>query len=277
MNLVDVFQVLVGLRYLAKGDFLSEVAELHGISRTSAFSIINNFVEAVNHRLDNIRFPTGDELDRVRVGFYRRRGIPNTVGALDGSLIPIVAPSQNEEVYVCRKNFHAINIQAVVDHECRFTNLVARWPGSTHDASIFENCGLKRHLDGGNVGHLLGDAGYALKRILITPVLRPATEAEKRFNNSHSSGRMVVERTFGLLKSRFRCLHKTGGCLYMRPDKCCRVIEACVRLHNYCLTRQIPMPDEPDNVGNDEEQIGQPIAADLGAVEYRNQLINLFQ
>jgi hypothetical protein len=37
------------------------------------------------------------------------------------------------------------------------------------------------------------------------------------------------------------------------------------------------MPDEPDNVGNDEEQIGQPIAADLVAVEYRNQLINLFQ
>jgi hypothetical protein len=33
MNLVDVFQVLVGLRYLAKGDFLSEAAELHGISR----------------------------------------------------------------------------------------------------------------------------------------------------------------------------------------------------------------------------------------------------
>ncbi|XP_053391971.1 uncharacterized protein LOC128554686 [Mercenaria mercenaria] len=33
-------QVLVTLRYLAKGDFLSEVADIHGISRSSASRII---------------------------------------------------------------------------------------------------------------------------------------------------------------------------------------------------------------------------------------------
>ncbi|XP_052271372.1 uncharacterized protein LOC127872081 [Dreissena polymorpha] len=48
-------QVLVSLRYLAKGDFLSEVADLHGISRSSACNIIAAFVDAVNLRIDNVK------------------------------------------------------------------------------------------------------------------------------------------------------------------------------------------------------------------------------
>lgn len=35
-------QVLVTLRYLSKGDFFSEVGDLHGISRPSVSRIINN-------------------------------------------------------------------------------------------------------------------------------------------------------------------------------------------------------------------------------------------
>ena len=41
-------------------------------------------------------------------------GIPNVIGAIDGTLIPIVAPAVDEVSYVCRKGFHALNIQAIV-------------------------------------------------------------------------------------------------------------------------------------------------------------------
>ncbi|XP_052270434.1 putative nuclease HARBI1 isoform X2 [Dreissena polymorpha] len=114
-------QVLVSLRYLAKGDFLSEVADLHGISR----------------------FPTGMALASVKQGFFQKCGIPNTIGAIDGTLILIIAPAANEAIYVCRKGFHAINVQAVVDNKARFIDIVSKWPGSTHDASAFDSCGLK--------------------------------------------------------------------------------------------------------------------------------------
>jgi len=45
--------------------------------------------------------------------------LPNVVGAIDGTLIPIIRPAESEEVYVCRKGFHAINVQAVVDANMR--------------------------------------------------------------------------------------------------------------------------------------------------------------
>ncbi|WAR16586.1 hypothetical protein MAR_031180, partial [Mya arenaria] len=41
--------------------------------------------------------------------------IPRVLGAVDGTLVPIITPHDNEEVYVCRKGYHALNIQAVVD------------------------------------------------------------------------------------------------------------------------------------------------------------------
>ncbi len=38
-------------------------------------------------------------------------GLPNVIGCIDGTQIPISAPSQNEVDYVNRKSFHSINIQ----------------------------------------------------------------------------------------------------------------------------------------------------------------------
>ncbi|XP_071124039.1 putative nuclease HARBI1 [Mytilus edulis] len=58
-------------------------------------------------------------------------------------------------------------IQAVTG---KFTNIVVKWPGSTHDSFIFRNSDVGIHLDqnhrGFDVGGLLlGDSGYAVNRI----------------------------------------------------------------------------------------------------------------
>ena len=45
--------------------------------------------------------------------------VPNVLGAVDGTLIKILAPSKNEQSYVCRKGFHALNVQAVADSSLR--------------------------------------------------------------------------------------------------------------------------------------------------------------
>ncbi|CAC5415318.1 HARBI1 [Mytilus coruscus] len=105
---------------------------------------------------------------------------PCVIGAVDGTHIRFQAPSHDEYAFVNRKNYHSINVQGICDHEGKFTNIVAKWPGSTHDSFIFRNSDVGIHMDqthrGFNVdGLLLGDNGYACTPYLMTPYLRPST------------------------------------------------------------------------------------------------------
>ncbi|KAJ1107251.1 hypothetical protein NDU88_004644 [Pleurodeles waltl] len=95
---------------------------------------------------------------------------------------------------------------------------------------------------------LLGDSGYPNLSWLLTPVRNPWTRAEERYNEAYGRTRRVIERTIGLLKARFRCLHMTGGSLLYSPKKVCQIIIACSMLHNLALRRQVPFlqEDGPD-------------------------------
>ncbi|WAQ98344.1 HARB1-like protein [Mya arenaria] len=202
-----VVKVLLTLRYLAKGDFFSEVGDIHGVSKSSMSRHLHDVVLAINNRVDNIRFPEIDvERRSTATPFYRLSRIPRVLGAIDCTLISITTPTSHEASYVCRKGYHALNVQAVVDTKLRFIDAVARWPGATNDATIFEMSGLKDYLEANAVGVLLGDSGNALRNYLLTPILRPTANAQVAYNDAHARGRVVVERAFGMLKSRFRSL-----------------------------------------------------------------------
>lgn len=86
----------------------------------------------------------------------------------------------------------------------------------------------------------------------MTPFTNPRSAAEERYNRSHARTRVVVEQTFGVLKSRFRCLHQSGGTLQYEPKKCAQIAAACMLLHNSCVKRRIPVPniDMFDNDGD---------------------------
>ena len=112
-------------------------------------------------------------------------------------------------------------------------NIVAKWPGSTHDSFIFRTSNIRQYLEENHTkiedGLILGDSGYALSRYLMTPYSNPVTRAERRYNVAHKTTRCSVERSIGQLKRRFGCL-ETG--LRRNPKNCCVMIIACVVLHN---------------------------------------------
>ncbi|XP_048750173.2 putative nuclease HARBI1 [Ostrea edulis] len=164
-------------------------------------------VDALNCSLLNINFPSeSNEILNIKAQFTRVANFPNVVGAIDGTLIPIMGMSGDDEhVFVSRKGFHAINVQGVVTGDLKFINIVSKYGGATHDSYILTNSGipaLMDRLEGG--GWLLGDSGYPLGPWLMTPILHPTTPQEERYNASHAKTRNCVERAFGVLKSRFR-------------------------------------------------------------------------
>ena len=54
-----------------------------------------------------------------------------------------------------------------------------------------------------------------------------------------------------------RCLDKSGGALQFSPDKCCQVILACARMHNFCIDLRVPEPAEMVPLDGDEDLVAQ--------------------
>ena len=63
----------------------------------------------------------------------------NCVGALDGTHVPCVPPSENAEVWRNRKGFNSQNVLGVCSFDMKFTFMSAGWEGSAHDARVLES------------------------------------------------------------------------------------------------------------------------------------------
>ena len=245
-------QVLCALRFYAGGCFQKDSGDIHGISQSSASRCIDA-VSTVFCGLSKqyIKFPSGViETREIMASFYNLGKFPNVLGCVDGTQIAIVSPSTNEHLYVCRKGFHSINVQVVCGADMKFLNVVSKWPGSTHDSFVWSNSQISNFMEHrsriGSGGWLLGDSGYPLRPFLMTPVLNEQTEGEKAYNRSHKRTRSIVERSIGQMKTRFRCLDRTGGCLMFTPERAAKTIIACAVLHNICILNKIPEVENED-------------------------------
>jgi len=99
-------------------------------------------------------------------------------------------------------------VQAICNANLEITDIVARWQGSVHDATIFNNSRIRALFEVGMFGNslLLGDGGYPLRSYFMTPLQNPRTRAEQLYNESHIRTRNTIERVFGIWKRRFPIL-----------------------------------------------------------------------
>ncbi|XP_041378088.1 putative nuclease HARBI1 [Gigantopelta aegis] len=132
-------QVFAAFRFFATGTFQSVVGDILGISKSSTSRCVHAVACASTRKVNNfIMFPMDlDTRRQIKEHFYSIAKFPNVLGAIDGTLILIRSPTNDEHVYVCRKGYHAINVQVVCDAKLHFLNIVVKWPGSTHDHFIF--------------------------------------------------------------------------------------------------------------------------------------------
>ena len=155
-----------------------------------------------------------DSRKAVREQFASRRGIGQAMLACDGSHIPF-KPKNKTVGYDYRnyKGWTSILAVAFVDSFYRFFDVHVGYPGRAGDNTVLARNWLMLELKHnpekwlGKDGVVLGDSGASDgDSVFLNPYHAP-TEPEKLwFNFCHSSTRFFVEQTFGIWKSRFRCL-----------------------------------------------------------------------
>ncbi|KAJ1189050.1 hypothetical protein NDU88_005801 [Pleurodeles waltl] len=96
--------------------------------------------------------------------------------------------------------------------------------------------------------------GYGIQPWIMTPFANPSTASECAYNKAQRRTHTIVERTFGILKSRFRCLDITGGSLLYSPEMVCKIILICAILHNICVRRNIPLYEPDPQMPAEEEE-----------------------
>ncbi|XP_060947077.1 putative nuclease HARBI1 [Limanda limanda] len=227
--------ICVALRFFANGSFLYNVGDAEHISKATVCRSVRNVTLALKRFLYTfVMFPIHRPIRTIKEEFYRIADFPGVIGCIDGTHIPIKAPSVNEGDYVNRKSFHSINVQVVCDARNIITQVEAKWPGSVHDARIFRESNLSTRFARGEFdGHVLGDRGYPCQPCLLTPYADPVPGPQQRYNLAHMRTRARVENTFGILKARFQCLQM----LRVTPERACDIIITCVVLHNIAILR----------------------------------------
>nr|XP_023680798.1 putative nuclease HARBI1 [Paramormyrops kingsleyae] len=232
-------KVTAALHFFASGSFQHPLSSVGGISQSAVSAAIHAVTSGlVRHANDYIKFPmTPASQERGKQDFWANFGFPGVLGAIDCMHVQLRAPSESALIYVNRKGTHSINIQVICDATCKVTHVFANYPGSSHDSYILANSAIPAlfQRDSPPEGWLLGDNGYPLKTWLITPYIMPTTVREISFNRKHTETHAIIERTFGLLKMRFRCLDKSGGALQYSPQKVAAVFVACCVLHNIAM------------------------------------------
>ena len=264
---------------LATGECYRSCGLMVGLAKLAVVKCCHEFVQEIcRHQDEFIKFPsTTAEIAKKIEGFDNKSKIPNVVGAIDGSHVPIKAPKVNHEDYFNRKHFYSFLVQGIVDASGLYLSVSTGFPGSLHDARMLrltdfywaaedENILMEPTFDLGRtvVRQLIVETLLIQKKPGLSDHLRNnggITRHQRKFNQEVSKARIVSENAFGMTKGRWRVLLK-------RPDedsdRIPDTIITCRVLHNICILRgdKVDIDDsDDDDSDNDDNDSGPPSQA----------------
>ncbi|KAK5648415.1 hypothetical protein RI129_003307 [Pyrocoelia pectoralis] len=218
------------------------VADRFGLSRGHAHKLFIKICKMLSYNQQQyIVWPTGQQAIKTIEEFNQIHGpnsFPNVFGCVDGTHIAIPGP-HHDNSYYNRKGYNSILLQGICNAKQEFINIYCGWPGSTHDARMWQNSQVYLKLNAGEPlippnSYLLGDSAYPLRQFIMVPFRDNGhlTESQKKFNQKLSSTRVVIENTFGRLKGLFRRL-KYLNIVNLNYAK--YIISAACILHNICV------------------------------------------
>ncbi|XP_052122515.1 putative nuclease HARBI1 isoform X2 [Frankliniella occidentalis] len=268
-------RLLCALFYYATGSYQEHTGSNahHLLSQAAVCNAIEEVTNALNHPTiltTFVRFPATHIERAASIEVSSRLGLPGVLGLIDGTLVPIFPPRRPNQHYYNRKRFTSLNVMIVCDTNLKILTLDARYPGSSHDAWVYQNNPIRAAMQRANQEEdrhcwLLGDSGYPLEPWLMTPLPdAPRGTPEYNYTKVHCQCRNPVERCIGVLKSRWRCLFLP---IHYSPVKSGRIVNACAVLHNLMTSLRVAVPPnyhlhqdgpDPENILNPDVVVRLP-------------------
>ncbi|OAV99257.1 hypothetical protein PTTG_00424 [Puccinia triticina 1-1 BBBD Race 1] len=119
-------QVAVGLYWISHGATYVNIGHVFNIGKETTDKALGRFVKAVL-RVVIAHWPAFNKPKQwasIKDSFKRLNGIPNLVGAIDGTHIPLAVPPHDEwKGYINRKSWTSIVFECVVDGDRNFRNV----------------------------------------------------------------------------------------------------------------------------------------------------------
>ncbi|KAK3911630.1 Putative nuclease [Frankliniella fusca] len=203
------------------------------------YMILVNALCGIGHKY--IKWPNERQRQQTELFYRRNFGFPGVAGVIDGTLIPITAPSEQKQRYVDKNHDYSINAMIVCNHKRVIIDIYTGQPGSVHDSRVFRRSPLARALFSrddllGPNQHLIGDGGYMCTKKMLVPYRNDGniTPSHTWYNFKLSQCRATIERTNALLKSRMARTQKLFCKNIVRTNK---HIAASAVLHNFILLR----------------------------------------
>ncbi|KAH9607766.1 hypothetical protein KSS87_022415 [Heliosperma pusillum] len=284
-------QIAVALRRLSSGDSLASVGSSFGMHNSTVSQVTWHFVESMEKNgLQHLQWPASEEMMEIKSKFEKIGGFPNCVGAIDTTHICMCLPfsDSSNKIWLDRQKTHSMLLQAVVDPNMRFRDVVTGYPGKLSDSTVLKSssfftlCHRGKRLngkacalsDGSEIReYIVGDSGFPLLPWLLTPYTgKSLQEPEVDFNRRHFATRMIAKRALARLKQMWKIIN---GMMW-RPDKhkLPRIILVCCMLHNIVIDMKDNIQDEMPLCHDHDEGYRQQLceSADLTASEMRQKL-----
>ncbi|XP_074322880.1 uncharacterized protein LOC141659852 [Apium graveolens] len=170
------------------------------------------------------------------------------IRTIDGTHVCAWAPASKQKSFRGRKAVLVTqNIMAICSLDMMFTFVYTGWEGTPNDSSIFYDAVVRPE---NKFSIPTGDSGYPNLKVFLAPFRSERYHRrdfdtggrirgkEELFNYTHSFIRNVIERAFGVLKTRFHILKDIPNYPFRRQML---IPHACCALHNF-----IRMEDRAD-------------------------------
>uniref|UniRef100_A0A1J3JTR6 Putative nuclease HARBI1 n=1 Tax=Noccaea caerulescens TaxID=107243 RepID=A0A1J3JTR6_NOCCA len=239
---------------LATGAPLRHVSERFGLGISTCHKLVIEVCRAIYDVLmpRYLRWPSDSEIQSTKEKFESVHKIPDVVGSIYTTHIPIIAPKVHVAAYFNKrhternqKTSYSITVQGVVNADGIFTDVCIGNPGSLTDDQILEKSSLSRQRAARGMlrdSWIVGNAGFPLTDWLLVPYARQnLTWTQHGFNENIGGIQTIATAAFERLKGRWACLQKRTE---VKLQDLPYVLGACCVLHNICEMRKEEMSPE---------------------------------